>query len=139
MLVILWKSSLQALQKCVRPKQKNTATEQQQRPLYSRKSDPCLDTSEVNQIRGKMQCWSLEEFGWKKTHCLQNVLIKNCSYLLNSLNVVLTLLFADHKTSCKTKNRDRTPCTVFLLGKRTLEDAIVTLFWSGRLSQMNEQ
>ena len=73
-----------------------------------------------------------------KTHCLQNVLIKNSSYLVNSLNVVLTLLFADRKTSCKTKNRDRTP-TVFLLGKRTLEDAIVTLFWSGRLSQMNEQ
>ena len=29
MLVILWKSSWQALQRCVRPKQKNTATEQQ--------------------------------------------------------------------------------------------------------------
>ena len=25
-----------------------------------------LDTSEVNQIRGKMERWSLEEFGWKK-------------------------------------------------------------------------
>ena len=49
----------------------------------------------------------------KKTHCLQNVLIKNCSYLLNSLNVVLTLLFADRKTSCKTKNRDRTPTQFF--------------------------
>lgn len=42
-LVILWKSSWQALQKCVVPKQKKTATEQQYRHLYSRKSVPCLE------------------------------------------------------------------------------------------------
>lgn len=42
-LVIRWKSSWQALQKCVVPKQKKTATEQQYRHLYSRKSVPCLE------------------------------------------------------------------------------------------------
>lgn len=40
--VTRWKSSWQALQKCVVPKQKNTATEQQYRHLYSKKSVPCL-------------------------------------------------------------------------------------------------
>lgn len=41
-LVTRWKSSWQALQKWVVPKQKNTATEQQYRHLYSRRSVPCL-------------------------------------------------------------------------------------------------
>ena len=40
--VTRWKSSWQGLQKCVVPKQKKTATEQQKRHLYSRKSVPCL-------------------------------------------------------------------------------------------------
>ena len=40
--VTLWKSSWHALQKWVVPKQKNTATEQQYRHLYSRKSVPCF-------------------------------------------------------------------------------------------------
>lgn len=40
--VTRWKSSWQGLQKCVVPKQKNTATEQQYRHLYSRKSAPCF-------------------------------------------------------------------------------------------------
>jgi hypothetical protein len=72
-----------------------------------------LDTSEVNQIRGKMERWSLEEFGWLKNSLFAKCFNQNCSYLVNSLNVVLTLLFADCKTSCKTKNRDRTPTQFF--------------------------
>lgn len=40
--VTLWKSSWHGLQKCVVPKQKNTATEQQYLHLYSKKSVPCL-------------------------------------------------------------------------------------------------
>jgi hypothetical protein len=42
MVVTRWKSSWQGLQKCVVPKQKKTATEQQYRHLYSKKSAPCF-------------------------------------------------------------------------------------------------